>query len=160
MIKALAILLTLWFFALSTPIVFSSGLKPILDNKNVFNMSRVEESVLWIRTLQGEKNAQEIQTLYQFVNAESDSNSTLCLDMRKKFSPYPFLYKKSSREVNWINLDAAKRLGSETGNILECSMLLTDSSEFDIQLTQLYENRRYFELNQLYVYSQVKTTES
>ena len=159
-IKALAILLTLWFFALSTPIVSSSGLKPLLGNENVFHLSRVEESVLWIRTLQGEKNAQEIRTIYQFVNGKSDSNTTLCLDIRKKFSAYPFLYKKSYKEVNWINLDTAKRFGDKTSSIFDCNVLLSDSSEFDVQLTQLYENRRYFELNQLYVYSQLKTTES
>jgi hypothetical protein len=145
---------------LSTPIVSSSGLKPLLGNEDVFHLSRAEESVLWIRTLQGEKNAQEIQTLYQFVNGKSDSNTTLCLDIRKKFSAYPFLYKKSFKEVNWINLDTAKRFGDKSSSIFDCNVLLSDSSEFDVRLTQLYENRRYFELNQLYVYSQLKTTES
>jgi len=153
-LKIVSAFFAIWLFVFSTPVVFSSGLKPLIGNENVFQLSRQDESVLWIRTLQGYENAQEFLHIYQQVHKMSVVNRTICLDIRKKFSAYPFLYKNSSLDVIWVVLESAKQSRLMTRQLSNCNLLLTDNKELDSQLAELYKTREYFELSQMTLYSQ------
>jgi hypothetical protein len=151
--KALAALVAIWLFVFSTPVVFSSALKPILGDRSVFALSRQEESVLFVGIIRG-NHAQELLGIYQRVDEISEVEGTLCLDIRQKFSAYPFLYKNTSTNVMWVNLDSAKQSGDMANKLDKCDILLTDNKDLKIELPQRYKNQEYFELSQIYLFSE------
>jgi hypothetical protein len=149
-----------WLLTTSTPVLFSSGLKPVLGNSNVFQIGREEEAVLWIETLEGRETSKEFQEIYRDVDILSHKFGTLCLDIRKKFSAYPFLYKSHLGEILWINSDRINSQKNNANPFGGCQILISDSEEFKFELADLYEDQEFYRLNKIHLYWNLKPTKS
>jgi 4-amino-4-deoxy-L-arabinose transferase-like glycosyltransferase len=150
--RTLVALLAVWLLVFSSPVVFRSEIKPILGQGSVFQLSREEESVLWMRTSHGYNRSQELLKIQQRVASKSKDIGTLCLDIRQKFAAYPFLYKQRAYEVIWVKLDSDKETRDELRKLIGCKFLLTDNKDLRVEIAKQYKSWEYFELNQIYIY--------